>query len=1190
MLGRLFGQIFNIRPQEWSRVLVLYAIALLFFTGITWGETIIEAAFLHEPGLGVQQLPLVFTLHAIVQIISTAAYVAVADRVRNDRLLIAISILSALSIAVGVFMLIVNQTEIGFLTLYVLVRVIRGVFTLHWWTYVSDFYDTQASKRIVPVLNSVVRIGTIAAGLSMPLLNLLLPTTGIVILWMVSLVLVAVVVWILPYIVRRRGRQPAAPIVVAKPAEHRSYLRNVREGYQFVAQSPYLLWIAVSTLLMVVIFAILNSQPAATMRAQLPTVADYSNYIGVINGVAGLILLPIQLFLLNRIIGWIGLGNANLIFPAGTTLISGFLLGMPTNLTVAGIAYLDRTAIRLGIREPTNSLLFNAVPGRIKGRARAFIDGFVVPIGLLAGSGLLVIVPNVPIANFVLWVLVILAVAYLGSSWVIQRLYGRALVSMLEQEDFSFMLSITTDEPVVGSDMLKWLTNKLAESKTQDLQIFIAKIISEAGGTEALPVLKQIAQDSDDYLRLAIVDIVVGVDIRGENARQFFSDFLKDPNPRVRRLAVSGLEQVLDGQSKAFLSLAYDLLEDPSIEVRAQVIPALLRSRDMFYVTSAAPILSQLLEDSDPNHQIRGIQMLGETSDARFIQKLVPFLRSENDQVRMEAVLVADSLSQYELPETISKLLLEQMVITLKDPFENVRNASLAVLGHIRSAEAQDILLQALLDPSEQIRRIAVDALSEIGKPIIPLLEAKSEGTKAPLAKMAAVVLAKINAKKYGGNLHPYVEENLRTIYRNFAYLQFLSICREFNGMSLLHDMLAEQNTALVADIFYLLSSAHDAESIRVISESFRSRSRNVQANAVEALEALTGTQTSRAVAVLFDQQLAPAEKIRLGQDMWGETYPVSSRDVIRNIAKSDQHWMRMALAYGLGQIGATLPDKPEKTDLKAVDLLTPRKRKVTTSDLLAVLIPDEEPNAKDKGKGKVDPLAALEKIGAPSTPSLSPCQTMFTYQEIHAILRQLADDTHEGVFSTAQAAIRLMQGNDVRSTSEENRDMLSAIEKIIFLKEVSFFQNMSVEQLKVLATICEEQVFVEDQVIFEENDPGDALYVVVQGRVGIERQSDSRSGSVARLATLEERAYFGEMTLFTKGPRSTRAVALKNSLLLRVRREPLVALIRQYPDLSLELINVLSDRLREANDQIVQLTRSRPRELHKLYDKLDDL
>jgi CRP-like cAMP-binding protein len=62
----------------------------------------------------------------------------------------------------------------------------------------------------------------------------------------------------------------------------------------------------------------------------------------------------------------------------------------------------------------------------------------------------------------------------------------------------------------------------------------------------------------------------------------------------------------------------------------------------------------------------------------------------------------------------------------------------------------------------------------------------------------------------------------------------------------------------------------------------------------------------------------------------------------------------------------------------------------------------------------------------------------------------------------------------------------------------------------------------------------------------------------------------------------------VQDTLALRLRREPLIALARQYPDLSLELINVLSARLRELNDRMADLTRTRPRALHKLYDQLD--
>ncbi len=163
---------------------------------------------------------------------------------------------------------------------------------------------------------------------------------------------------------------------------------------------------------------------------------------------------------------------------------------------------------------------------------------------------------------------------------------------------------------------------------------------------------------------------------------------------------------------------------------------------------------------------------------------------------------------------------------------------------------------------------------------------------------------------------------------------------------------------------------------------------------------------------------------------------------------------------------------------------------------------------------------------------------------------------------------------------------MLSTIEKIIFLKQVPFFQGMTVEQLRVLANVCEEELFAADTRLYNEKDPGGVLSVVVSGRVGIEQEK--RKGSFARLANIDAYSYFGEMNLFDNSVRTTSAVAIQDTLTLRLRREPLIALARQHPDLSLELINVLSQRLRETSDRVADLTKTRPRELHKLYDAFD--
>jgi CRP-like cAMP-binding protein len=164
---------------------------------------------------------------------------------------------------------------------------------------------------------------------------------------------------------------------------------------------------------------------------------------------------------------------------------------------------------------------------------------------------------------------------------------------------------------------------------------------------------------------------------------------------------------------------------------------------------------------------------------------------------------------------------------------------------------------------------------------------------------------------------------------------------------------------------------------------------------------------------------------------------------------------------------------------------------------------------------------------------------------------------------------------------------MLSAIEKVLFLKEVPFFQGMTVDQLRIMANVCEEESFDADTRIYAEGDPGGVLYVIVSGRIGIEQEK--YKGSYARLATLEAHNYFGETDFFDENQRTTSAIAIRDTLTLRLRREPLIKLARQNPDLTLELINVLSMRLREANQRITELIRTRPQKLNKLYDQLSE-
>ena len=165
---------------------------------------------------------------------------------------------------------------------------------------------------------------------------------------------------------------------------------------------------------------------------------------------------------------------------------------------------------------------------------------------------------------------------------------------------------------------------------------------------------------------------------------------------------------------------------------------------------------------------------------------------------------------------------------------------------------------------------------------------------------------------------------------------------------------------------------------------------------------------------------------------------------------------------------------------------------------------------------------------------------------------------------------------------------MLSVSDKRDFLKNVLTFKSLSAEQINQLAQICEDLSYKTGDEIFKQGETGGALYLLISGQVLVQREIVNDTSTVS-LNIVRPPQYFGEMTLFYHAPYSVTATALAPTTILRIRRADFVEFSRQYPDLLIELNQVLSQRLAEAYDKISEITSNRkPRELRKLYEKLD--
>ena len=167
---------------------------------------------------------------------------------------------------------------------------------------------------------------------------------------------------------------------------------------------------------------------------------------------------------------------------------------------------------------------------------------------------------------------------------------------------------------------------------------------------------------------------------------------------------------------------------------------------------------------------------------------------------------------------------------------------------------------------------------------------------------------------------------------------------------------------------------------------------------------------------------------------------------------------------------------------------------------------------------------------------------------------------------------------------------MLTVIEKVLFLKEVPFFAEMSIDQLRILAAISEEIDFGDDEQVATQGAEADTLYVIVQGKTAVQHTDTTARGqsTVRRLAVLGPRDYFGEMSVFDRQPFGSDVVTIRPTKLLAVRQAPLLALIELHPDLGLSLLRVLSLRLREFMRLAQERTAGKPKQLMDLYDQFE--
>lgn len=155
--------------------------------------------------------------------------------------------------------------------------------------------------------------------------------------------------------------------------------------------------------------------------------------------------------------------------------------------------------------------------------------------------------------------------------------------------------------------------------------------------------------------------------------------------------------------------------------------------------------------------------------------------------------------------------------------------------------------------------------------------------------------------------------------------------------------------------------------------------------------------------------------------------------------------------------------------------------------------------------------------------------------------------------------------GNIFRKEEKQEQNIYSVLAKI------PIFKDLNRKELKAVERILHKREYKENEVIFNEGDPGAGMYIIENGRINITIGKEQKL-----LAVLSSSEFFGEIALLSETPRTAAATATITTQLLGFFQSDLFSLLETNPltgnKILLKLAQMISERLRFSNLENQQL------------------
>ena len=789
----------------------------------------VETAFLKR--FGVEYLPMIYMINSIATFFIMGLISGVMGRLPGSRLLAYMLLFSGCSVGALRFAI-----PLGFDLLYPLLYLLKMQYEvllgLFFWNLANDLFNTRQSKRLFPLITAGGVLGGITGSFGTPFLAEAIPLDNLMFAYLITTVLGAMAV-------KRMGTLfPTLLISHKKPKKTKSGVPLVEEFKKIlplIKESRLVKILIVLTLMPNVVIPIMNYQFNFAIDQQFATEGGMIRFFGYFRGVLNVVSLIILLFV-GRIYGRWGLPVALMFHPFNYLLaFTAFLLRF--DIFSAMYARISTNVLRTTINNPARAVLFGLFPASYRGVIRPFLRGTVVRVGILTGSGFIMLSEGVVHPRYLSLVASMFVGTWILTSVILKRRYSKILLDLISRNmlDLKSMEEKDVGQVFKDKKVQSQLLDAFLSARNDDC-LWYARLLRSLGVKELDQHILSIIKGQDDATRIGLLRLLSPN--AGQEALKIFRELADPRKPELMVAIMKTAYQLSPEVSSGFAQEVFESDQHP--EVKAYALIGLHKKEPQKY----KGIIDSWLVSEKAHERKAGVIAAGESGDSSYISILKQMLKAEERDASILHFLLkglqrlkAEKLNSLILPylshsvETVRLAALEAFEIN----DDNSLRRAVARLGD-ESAVVQELAKSKVQTSSYHNAQVLVESLT------IPRHRVR-EGIFD--------ILESLNIKDL--DVFRFARAQLEKGYFYLAEAESLLIFPPSPARDLLIDHLEQKRKLRLENIIRVLVTQDSSGKMRIIWRGVSSSDQRQRSNSLEALEQATDRSLTKIMMPLLE-------------------------------------------------------------------------------------------------------------------------------------------------------------------------------------------------------------------------------------------------------------------------------------------------------------------------------------------------